>query len=236
MREAAAVAGLVPADKRSSAGICFIGRRNFADFLKQYIPPKPGKFQDVETGKELGRCKDVTTVTYGQRPGIGGASDRTYVAGKDVNKGIVYIATGRNHPALVTRTACLREPHWLSAVHAEMLHRDGELRCEYKARYGQPTAPCTLKLIRNEEEAAAMFISSKYCGLYPRDAKILPGFVFVEFPEPAGSITPQQMFVMYDGDVCIGSAAIAMPGRTVFEEESREKVGEEPAVEAAVSD
>lgn len=222
VRQIAAAAGLVPADKRSSAGICFIGRRNFAEFLGQYIPPKSGTYVDVETGKELGPCADVNTVTYGQRPGIGGASDRTYVAGKDINTGAVYIATGRNHPALVTRSACLREPHWLSAEHAEHLQRHGELRCEYKARYGQETTPCTLTLLRSEDESAALFHPSVYCGLHPSDAKIKPGYLLVEFSEPAGSITPQQMFVMYDGEVCIGSAAIAMPGRTVYEEENQE--------------
>ena len=61
------------------------GRRNFADFLSQYIPPQPGTFVSVEEGRRpLGPCPNVLTVTHGQRPGIGGAADRTYVAGKDV--------------------------------------------------------------------------------------------------------------------------------------------------------
>jgi tRNA-specific 2-thiouridylase len=112
----------------------------------------------------------------------------------------------------------LRTPHWLSGEHFEKLKCDGELQCEYKARYGQTTAKCTLKLVHSEENAAEIgFRKSKFCGLHAEDSKIIDGYVFVEFDEPAGAITPQQEFVMYDGDVCIGSAAISMPGETLHE-------------------
>jgi tRNA-specific 2-thiouridylase len=223
VREIAAKYNLIPAEKRSSAGICFIGRRNFAEFLEQYLPIAPGRFIDVESGKDVGQCENILTVTVGQRPGIGGASDRTYVVGKDINKGVVYIATGRNHPALETKSAMLRTPHWLSEEHFDKLKRDGELQCEYKARYGQPTAKCTLQLVYSEENAAEKgFRTSKFCGLQAEDSKIDEGYVLVGFNEPAGAITPQQEFVMYDGDVCIGSAAIGMPGQTLYEERRAE--------------
>jgi len=219
VREIAAKYNLVPAEKRSSAGICFIGRRNFAEFLEQYLPIVPGRFIDVENGKDVGRCENILTVTIGQRPGIGGASDRTYVAGKDINAGVVYIATGRNHPALATKSAMLRIPHWLSEEHFDRLKRDKELQCEYKARYGQKSAKCVLYLVHAKEIAAEKgFKKSRFCGLQAEDSKINEGYVLVHFDEPAGAITPQQEFVMYDGDVCIGSAAIAMPGQTVHEE------------------
>lgn len=224
VRRMAAEAGLGPVvEKRSSAGICFIGRRKFSDFLSEYLPPILGKFIDVDSGGERGECENVGAVTFGQRPGIGGVATRTYVAGKDMNKKVVYVAVGKDHPALFTRTACLREPHWLSTVHRELVASKGELRCEYKARYGQPALPCTIKVMgaRNGME----FTPSAFCGLLEADAVVGPGFLVVEFDEPAASITPQQMFVMYDGDVCIGSAAIALPGQTVFEEERHTKRG-----------
>jgi len=219
VRKIAAKYNLVPAEKRSSAGICFIGRRNFAEFLEQYLPIVPGRFIDVESGKDVGRCENILTVTIGQRPGIGGASDRTYVAGKDINAGVVYIATGRNHPALATKSAMLRTPHWLSREHFDRLKRVKKLQCEYKARYGQKLAKCTLNLVHSEKTAAEKgFKKSRFCGLQPEDSKIYEGYVVVHFDEPAGAITPQQEFVMYDGDACIGSAAIAMPGQTLYEE------------------
>ena len=218
VRGIAAEAGLAPATKRSSAGICFIGRRNYAEFLREYIPAVPGRFVCVETGQDLGLCGDVGTVTHGQRPGIGGAADRTYVAGKDVVNRIVYVAQGRDHPALLTRSACLRTPHWLSRCHAEELARAGQLRCQYKARYGQPLKDCLVRVLSTQEAAAATaFQPSRFCGLHPADATVHPDYLIVEFEEPAAAITPQQMFVMYDGDLCLGSAPIAMPGRSLHE-------------------
>jgi len=218
VRRLATEAGLVSADKRSSAGICFIGRRNYADFIAQYVVRVPGRYVDVDTLEDVGTCQDVTTVTYGQRPGIGGASDRVYVAGKDVVQRIVYVARGKDHPALWTELACLRTPHWLSRKHREELEHTGQLKCEYKARYGQTPEGCTLRLLQNEHEASS-FRPTKFCGLQPTDAEIKPGYLVVKFDRPALSITPQQMCVMYDGDMCLGSAEIAMPGQSFSERE-----------------
>ena len=103
------------------------------------------------------------------------------------------------------------------------LKLDGALDCEYKARYGQKPGKCTLKMVHSEEDAVEKgFRKSKYCGLQAVDSKISEGYVVVNFDVPAESITPQQEFVMYDGDVCIGSAAIAMPGETLHEERAKE--------------
>ena len=63
------------------------GRRNYAEFLSQYSPPLPGRFVDVDSGAQLGPCPDLAAVTHGQRPGIGGAPERVYAAGKDVVSG-----------------------------------------------------------------------------------------------------------------------------------------------------
>ena len=39
----------------------------------------------------------------------------------------------------------------------------------------------------------------------------------VEFEEPQRAITPQQAFVMYDGEICLGTAAISYPGQSMWE-------------------
>ena len=234
VRELAAAAGLPSAAKRSSAGICFIGRRNFGEFLEEYVPPLAGRFVDVDSGKDLGPCSNLTAVTHGQRPGIGGATGRTYVAGKDVVQRVVYVAHGADHPALLTRSACLRPPHWLSAAHAAALERDGQLSCQYKARYGQPAAECTLHLLRSAADAERAFRPSKFCRLHPSDTELVPGSLMASFPAPALAITPQQAFVMYDGDLCLGSAEIAMPGAS--EHEAAPAAGNAGAVAAACGD
>ena len=41
--------------------------------------------------------------------------------------------------------------------------------------------------------------------------------LLVRFERPARAITPQQAFVMYEGEVCLGSAPVLHPGRSLFE-------------------
>ncbi|EFN55599.1 hypothetical protein CHLNCDRAFT_35486 [Chlorella variabilis] len=208
VRRLAAAAGLATADKRSSAGICFIGRRNFAAFLGQYLAPLPGRYVDVGSGAVLGTCPDLAAVTHGQRPGIGGAPERVYAVGKDVVERVVYVAQGRGHPALLCTTALLRTPHWLSAGHAAQLAAQGWLRCQYKARYGQQPRP----------SERLGFRPSAYCRLQPQDSRMLGSYLVVRFDEPGVAITPQQACVLYDGELCLGAALIALPGTSLHEE------------------
>ena len=54
VREIAKKHGLITASKKDSTGICFIGERNFRNFLTNYLPNKPGKIIDIKTNKVLG--------------------------------------------------------------------------------------------------------------------------------------------------------------------------------------
>ena len=58
VRDIAKQVNIPTATKRDSMGICFIGKRNFTNFMSQYIsePSMPGKyFVDVDTGEIVGR-------------------------------------------------------------------------------------------------------------------------------------------------------------------------------------
>ena len=56
VRKIAEELDLPVAHKKDSTGICFIGERDFKQFLQNYIPAKPGKMVDIQTGK----VKDVS--------------------------------------------------------------------------------------------------------------------------------------------------------------------------------
>ena len=45
---------LITAKKKDSTGICFIGERNFTNFLKNYLPNQPGKIVNIETNEVIG--------------------------------------------------------------------------------------------------------------------------------------------------------------------------------------
>ena len=55
--------------KKDSTGICFIGERNFKEFLSQYIAAKPGNFENL-SGEIVGRHDGVAYYTPGQRKGL----------------------------------------------------------------------------------------------------------------------------------------------------------------------
>ena len=53
VRKIALKYGLKTAKKKDSTGICFIGERNFKNFLKNYLPNQEGDIVDIEKNKVL---------------------------------------------------------------------------------------------------------------------------------------------------------------------------------------
>ena len=56
-------------EKKESMGICFIGKKNFSNFIRKYIDSKPGNICD-EDGLVLGEHNGLFNYTIGQRKGI----------------------------------------------------------------------------------------------------------------------------------------------------------------------
>jgi tRNA-specific 2-thiouridylase len=86
IRRIAAEAGLATAAKKDSQGICFIGEVRMGDFLRAYVPDRPGPILRASDGRELGRHRGLHFFTLGQRRGIGVPSnadhERYVVVGK----------------------------------------------------------------------------------------------------------------------------------------------------------
>ena len=55
------------ARKQESMGICFIGKRSFASFMREYLDDAPGDVLDVETHTRIGTHRGVHYYTLGQR-------------------------------------------------------------------------------------------------------------------------------------------------------------------------
>ena len=93
---------LVTAKKKDSTGICFIGERNFANFLKNYLPNQPGDIVNIETNEILGKHIGLMNYTIGQRRGlnIGGTDERMFVVGKNLEKNILYVCLGEDNVLL----------------------------------------------------------------------------------------------------------------------------------------
>jgi tRNA-specific 2-thiouridylase len=90
VRAIAAEYGLATAAKKDSTGICFIGERNFKQFLSTYLPAQPGKMMTYD-GEVKGQHDGLMYYTIGQRGGlgIGGNSENSepwFVVGKDLSQ------------------------------------------------------------------------------------------------------------------------------------------------------
>jgi tRNA-specific 2-thiouridylase len=70
VRKLARTYNLVTHDKKDSTGLCFIGERRFADFLRRYVPATPGPIISID-GATLGEHQGTAFYTIGQRQGIG---------------------------------------------------------------------------------------------------------------------------------------------------------------------
>jgi tRNA-specific 2-thiouridylase len=139
VRELAARFNLATSTKKDSTGICFIGERNFKNFLSQYIESAKGNFVDT-TGKILGQHDGTCFYTLGQRKGmgIGGPGEAWFVVAKNFDKNEVVLAQGQDHPALYADGLRAVELNWLGKIPS------GTFKCQAKVRYRQPDEPCTV--------------------------------------------------------------------------------------------
>lgn len=120
VRKIASDIGLSTANKKDSTGICFIGERNFANFLASYIPKEEGNFVEVETKQVVGKHKGLTFYTIGQRRGlgIGGLKQfdnaKWYVVGKDIKSNTVFVAQDEQSIYLQSNECVVENVNYIS--------------------------------------------------------------------------------------------------------------------------
>jgi tRNA-specific 2-thiouridylase len=180
VRALAAQRGLPVAQKKGSTGVCFIGERNFREFLKNYLPAQPGEIR-TRDGKVVGRHEGLMCYTMGQRKGMGigggGTGEPWFVVGKDLESNILYVEQGKDSPELYSDRCRVNELHFVAG---EPPARSFD--CCVKIRYRQPDQEAHVELDNGEGEIA--------------------------FERPQRAITPGQAAVFYMGDECIGGGTI----------------------------
>jgi len=210
VRRLAADAGLPTAAKKDSTGICFIGERDFREFLAHYLPAKPG---DIVTpdGRRIGTHPGVFYFTLGQREGLQIGGVRGYpaapwfVVGKDVPGNRLIVDQG---DSLLLQSHRLRTEtaHWIAGSPPAR-----RFACTAQTRYRQADEACEVA-VRED------------------------GGLDVRFERPQRAVTPGQSLVLYRDEVCLGGAVIAAtdaaldPGRAVLAD-----FAADPAVDAATA-
>ena len=135
--------GLITATKKDSTGICFIGERNFKNFLKNYLPNIPGDIINIENNKKVGKHIGLMYYTIGQRRGldIGGNKDRLFVVGKDLTKNILYVALGDDNEYLYSDSCIIDNVNFISDLRPT--------KCSAKFRYRQKDNDVSLEYLEN---------------------------------------------------------------------------------------
>ena len=182
VRALARGAGLVTHAKKDSTGICFIGERNFRDFLGRYIPAQPGEMRTPD-GTIVGRHDGVMYYTLGQRQGLGlggragAGGEPWYVVGKDIQSSVLYVAQGGENHWLQSQRLDADELSWVAGSAPAC-----SFRCTAKTRYRQPDQTCEVA------------VDDDRCS--------------VRFDVPQRAVTPGQSVVFYDGALCLGGGVI----------------------------
>lgn len=179
LRALARELGLKTAEKKDSQGICFIGEVRMEDFLRAFVPDRPGPIVDLN-GRVLGEHKGLHLYTLGQRKGIGVASPvhkQAYVvvAKRQAANELVIAIENAETPLLWARHCRL------TALSHITLPLDSARVLQAQPRYRCPAG----------------------------DADFTPlgeGRAELVFHEPQRALTPGQICALYEGERLLGGA------------------------------
>ena len=169
-------------DKKDSVGICFIGQRDFKNFLQKYLPAQPGSIITSE-GKKIGQHEGLMYYTIGQRKGLGiggGQSDMQgawYVLEKNLASNELIVGQGADNKKLYQKCLTASDIHWISGQEPK------NMMLNAKIRYRAIDSPCEITNLNQDN-------------------------ISVEFKDPRFAIAPGQSIVFYEKDVCLGGAVI----------------------------
>lgn len=173
-------------DKKDSTGICFIGERDFKQFLSRYIPAQPGDMVTPE-GEIVSRHQGLMYHTLGQRKGLGiggrkeegkNAGQPWFAAAKDLLNNRLIVVQGKDHPLLYKQKLTASQCHWVSGQPPK-----APFHCTSKTRYRQADQNCVITEINDRQ-------------------------CVVEFEAPQFAVTPGQSIVFYQQEICLGGGII----------------------------
>lgn len=183
VREIAKELGLSTAEKKDSTGICFIGERNFKNFLKEFLPAQPGEIIDLN-GNVVGHHDGLMYYTLGQRRGLnigglsGGNGHRWFVLDKDLKNNKLIVSQGEDD-LLFSNGLYASQMNWIPKI-----PESKTFECLAKFRYRQPDQEVKVQLIDKDK-------------------------IKVDFKEKQRAITPGQFVVLYDKNgICLGGGII----------------------------
>ncbi|MGH8456317.1 MAG: tRNA 2-thiouridine(34) synthase MnmA [Stenotrophobium sp.] len=183
VRALAQKVGLPNHRKKDSTGICFIGEREFREFLSRYLKPSPGPIVD-DAGRSVGSHQGLMYYTLGQRRGLhiggqrGAREAPWYVAAKRASENTLVVTQNADHPLLMSTTVITEPFQWIRRPH----NLDKPL----------------LARIRHRQKLQVCNVSRR-----------ADGTLEVNFAQAQRAAVAGQYLVLYDDQECLGGGEIA---------------------------
>jgi tRNA-specific 2-thiouridylase len=174
--------GLPNHRKKDSTGICFIGEREFQEFLSRYLKPKPGPIIN-DDGREIGQHQGLMYYTLGQRRGlkIGGQSGAKeapwYVIAKEESGNRLLVSQQADHPRMMSNVITTAVFQWICPPSVDAKTFTARIR------HRQALQACTLKRLDD-------------------------GGIEAHFTVPQRAAASGQYLVLYEGEQCLGGGEI----------------------------
>lgn len=144
----------------------------------------------MDSGLTVDRHRGIHKWTVGQRCRIPGSSLPYFVFNKDVEKNIIFVVAGTNHPGLYSDFLITRDVHWINEEPIE-LKNNNVLNCDFRFQHRNPLIPCSVFRTSNNR-------------------------LFIRLSSPLRALTKGQYAVLYSGSECLGGSMISYTGPSYF--------------------
>ncbi len=185
VRQIAQKHGLITHNKNDSTGICFIGPKNYRQFLSKYLHPNPGPILTTE-GVTIGTHQGLMFYTLGQRSGLhlGGQKGYSelpwYIIEKNFKSNSLLVSQDKDHPFLLSDKLYAKFVNWQTPP------EQSSIKGLARIRHLQELQPCII---------------------YPQHDRT----VLIKFDSAQRAITPGQSLVLYQDKLCLGGGIIEAP-------------------------
>ena len=196
VRELARKYGLPTAEKKDSQGLCFVGKIDMREFLKNYISERRGAVVTT-SGKRIGEHSGLEFFTMGQRRGIAiGGGTPYFVAEKDFATNTLVVAESNSDVKMMRNSLTAEGLNWISGKEPGF-----PLRCQARIRYRQPLQSAVVARIATNSDTKNHEII--------RGTSCLCSCKFsVRFEEPQRAVAPGQSIVLYQNAEMLGGGII----------------------------
>ncbi len=179
VRKIAKNLNLINANKKSSTGICFIGKKKYFNFIKKYIKQDYGNIITLNK-KIIGQHKGLSLYTIGQRKNLNinlGQHIPYYVAKKNISKNQIIVVKGKNNINLYSSIIYINKIYYIN----KNIKNKKKIFCKIKIRYRQKEINCLLYIKKN---------------------------IKIIFKKPVFGVEIGQSAVLYKKNMCLGGGII----------------------------